>query len=706
MKKWFVACGFMLILLVPYGQAGNGYQLWLRFQEIDASDLPISYIYADSENISVKEWQRAWKEMTGSSLSLTNDLRDETLVIGTSDETIIRSIIEDEALDLLSEEGFLIRSVTNSGQSFIFVTSPSDAGLLYGTFHLLKLIQTGKPLQGLNLSENPSYDRRLLNHWDNLNRTVERGYAGYSIWRWDELPEQVSPRYKDYARANASVGINGTVLNNVNAPPEILSAEYLKKVKVIADELRPYHIRVYLSVNFSSPKELGNLENSDPLNPEVVRWWNAKAAEIYELIPDFGGFLVKANSEGLPGPMDYGRSHADGANMLADAVAEYNGIVMWRAFVYSPDSDDRAKQAYNEFKPFDGEFHENVIIQVKNGPVDFQPREPFSPLFGSMEKTPIMPELQITQEYLGFSNHLAFLSPMWEECLTSDTFCDGPGSTVARTTDGSVFDQKITAIAGVANIGVDSNWCGHHFAQANWYAYGRLAWENTLGSDQIAEEWIRMTFSNQPEFLKPVKKMMLSSREAVVNYMMPLGLHHLFAWGHHYGPEPWCDVPGAREDWLPRYYHKASDDGLGFDRTTRGSNAVSQYHSPLKEMFNDPSLCPEKYLLWFHHLPWDYVMDNGRTLWDNLCYAYDSGTNKVKEYQKTWDRLSAYVNEERFSDVQSKLRIQARDAVWWKDACLLYFQQFSKKEIPFEIERPVHDLEDLMKIKLDMKHHN
>lgn len=686
--------------------AQNGYKLWLDYQETDPEKIPISALYADESKISSIELQQAWTEMMGSPLAHTDALGDGTLILGTSADEVVQSLVNNDLENLISDEGYIIRSVTRDNQKMTVIASKSEAGLLYGVFHLLRLVQTEKSLMDLAITENPSYERRLLNHWDNLNGTVERGYSGYSIWQWDELPEVVSPRYQDYARANASVGINGTVLNNVNAAPAILSSEYLEKVKVIAGELRPYNVRVYLSINFSTPKELGGLENSDPLNPEVAQWWKEKAAEIFELIPDFGGFLVKANSEGLPGPMDYGRSHADGANMLADALAEYGGIVMWRAFVYSPEGDDRAREAYNEFKPHDGEFRENVIIQVKNGPIDFQPREPFSPLFGALEITPIMPELQITQEYLGFSNHLAFLSPMWEECLTSDTFCDGPGSTVARTTDGSVFDQKITAIAGVANIGLDSNWCGHHFAQANWYAYGRLAWKNTLGSDQIAEEWIRMTFSNQPEFLKPVKKMMLSSREAVVNYMMPLGLHHLFAWGHHYGPEPWCDVPGAREDWLPRYYHKASDDGLGFDRTTRGSNAVSQYHSPLKEMFNDPSLCPEKYLLWFHHLPWDYVMDNGRTLWDNLCYAYDSGTNEVKEYQKTWDRLSAYVNEERFSDVQSKLRIQARDAVWWKDACLLYFQQFSKKEIPFEIDRPVHDLDELMKIKLDMKHHN
>lgn len=705
-RKGFCFISAIVLMVQMPGMAENGYQLWLRFDQVDVSELPFSFVYADPGKISTIEWQLAWEEMSGDPMALTDELKDETLVLALVDDPVVKSFLNGDQLDDLENDGFLIQTINQGEESFTYVVSQTDSGLLYGVFHLLRLIQTNNFSPDLDLIENPSYEYRLLNHWDNLNRTVERGYAGYSIWRWDELPHKISTRYRDYARANASIGINGTVLNNVNAAPEILSEEYLEKVKVIADELRPYHIRVYLSVNFSSPKELGGLKDSDPLNPEVRDWWKNKAAEIYDLIPDFGGFLVKANSEGLPGPMDYGRTHMDGANMLAEAVSDFGGIIMWRAFVYSPDGDDRAKEAYNEFIPFDGEFNENVIVQVKNGPIDFQPREPFSPLFGAMKETPLMAELQITQEYLGFSNHLAFLGPMWEECLQSDTYCEGPGSTVAAVTDGTVFEHPITAIAGVANIGVDSNWCGHHFAQANWYAYGRLAWSNSLRSEQIADEWIQMTFSSQPGFLEPVKKMMLSSRETVVDYMMPLGLHHLFAWGHHYGPEPWCDVPGAREDWLPRYYHNASEYGVGFDRTENGSNAVSQYCPPLKEIFNDPDLCPEKYLLWFHHLSWDYVMSNGKSLWDNLCIAYDSGVQEVRRYQKLWDQMSSYVDEERFTDVQSKMRIQARDTVWWKDACLLYFQKYSKMPIPSEIERPVHDLEDLMKIKLDMKHHN
>lgn len=588
----------------------------------------------------------------------------------------------------------------------IVISASQDAGLLYGAYHLLRLQETAASLNNINIEEKPRYDIRILNHWDNLDRTVERGYAGYSLWKWDELPNTLSPRYAEYASANASIGINGTVLNNVNATPDILTNEYLVKVKALADIFRPYGLKVYLSVNFSSPKELAKLSDSDPLNPAVKDWWKSKVKEIYSLIPDFGGFLVKANSEGLPGPQDYGRTHADGANMLADALKPYKGIVMWRAFVYNPSNEDRAKQAYLEFVPLDGQFRDNVIIQIKNGPIDFQPREPFSPLFGALQKTPEMVEFQITQEYLGFSNHLVYLAPLFKETLHCDTYSDGEGSTIAKLTDGTLRPNKITAISAVANIGEDANWCGHHFAQANWYAFGRLAWNHQLSSEQIADEWIKMTFSKNEEFVTPIKQLMLTSRETVVNYMMPLGLHHIFAFGHHYGPEPWCDVPDARPDWMPWYYHKANSVGLGFDRTKTGSDAVSQYFAPLNEIYSNIETCPENLLLWFHHVPWNYKMKNSNTLWDNLCYKYDSGVQQVREYQKIWDRMEAYVDNQRFEEVQSRLKIQARDAVWWKDACLLYFQTFSKQPIPYSIQRPVHELEDLKKIKLDMKHHN
>lgn len=697
----------IILFLLLFGMflfAEDGSKLWLRFK--DKPQVIFSSIHGDNSKTAVSEFHRAWEEMGNNPIPTGDSKGGNVLIIGRSNEKLVHRLIPKREFSDLSDEGFIIKTILKDGITNTVVGAKTDAGLLYGVFHLLRLIQTGSSVSNLNIRENPSYDRRILNHWDNLDRTVERGYAGYSIWRWDELPQNVSERYSEYARANASIGINGTVLNNVNATPEILTLDYLEKVKAIADVLRQYNIKTYLSVNFASPKELGGLESSDPMKKDVQIWWKQKVFEIYQLIPDFGGFLVKANSEGLPGPMDYGRTHAEGANMLADALKPFGGIVMWRAFVYNPDGNDRAKQAFNEFKPLDGKFRDNVIIQLKNGPIDFQPREPFSPLFGAMKETPIMAELQITQEYLGFSNHMVFLSPMWKETLDSDTYCCGKGSTVSRTTDGSIFNHKITAIAGVANIGEDTNWSGHHFAQSNWYAFGRLAWDNKLSSDQIADEWIKMTFTKEEEFVAPIKDMMINSHQTAVDYMMPMGLHHIFAWDHHYGPEPWCDIPGARPDWLPKYYHNADENGLGFNRTTSGSNAVSQYNSPLQEQFNNIETCPEEFLLWFHHAKWDYNMKNNKTVWDNLCYSYDKGVNQVRANQKTWDMMEEYVDRERFRHIQSKLRIQSRDAVWWKDACLLYFQQFSRKPIPYDIERPIHDLEDLMKIKLDIKHHN
>lgn len=547
---------------------------------------------------------------------------------------------------------------------------------------------TGQNVTATQTTENPAYSLRILNHWDNMDRTVERGYAGQSLWNWEELPNTLSDRYKEYARANASIGINGTVLNNVNASPQILSTEYLQKVKALADIFRPYGLRVYLSVNFASPMALDSLSTADPLDKKVIRWWKNKVKEIYRIIPDFGGFLVKANSEGQPGPCDFGRTHAEGANMLADALKPYKGIVMWRAFVYSPSDADRAKQAYLEFEPLDGQFRNNVIVQVKNGPIDFQPREPYSPLFSAMQHTPLMAEFQVTQEYLGHSNHLAYLAPMWKEFFEF------------------VTPASLKAVAGVANIGTDTNWCGHTFAQANWYAFGRLSWQPSLSSEHIADEWLKQTFDSQPSDINAqLKKMMLDSHEAVVNYMMPLGLHHIFAWGHHYGPEPWCNIPGARPDWLPSYYHRADKQGIGFDRSSKGSNAVAQYPENLSKQYDNISTCPEEYLLWFHHVPWNYRMKSGRTLWDEFCYHYDNGVRQVRDFQKIWDAAEKYIDAERFHEVQSALKIQARDAVWWKDACLLYFQKFSSMPIPYEIERPIHELKDLQKIHLPISNY-
>lgn len=663
-----------LWLSVSFLIAEDGSRLWLRGESNQQGGVK-TVVRSPVVDIARKELQAQWK---GAMVSL-----------------VIKK-------NSVKKDGFMITGNTSSG---IQILAATERGLLYGAYHLLRLQDTGQLQDELSVVETPSYDIRILNHWDNLNRTVERGYAGRSLWKWEELPEVISPRYEAYARANASIGINATVLNNVNASPDILKEEYLVKVKALADIFRPYGIRVYLSVNFSSPKILGGLSDSDPLNPEVNKWWKNKVKEIYKEIPDFGGFLVKANSEGQPGPQDYGRTHADGANMLADALRPYDGIVMWRAFVYSPDGDDRASLAYDEFMPFDGQFRDNVIVQVKNGPVDFQPREPFSPLFGAMQKTAVMPELQITQEYLGFSNHFVYLAPQWKEFLECDTYCKGAGSTVAKTTDGSIFKHKLTAIAGVSNVGEDANWCGHHFAQANWYAFGRLAWNHTLSADTIADEWIKQTFSDAPDFINPVKEMMISSWETAVNYMMPLGLHHIFAEGHHYGPQPWYDK-APREDWTCTYYHKADSTGIGFDRTQSGSNAVAQYFSPLKETFNDVYTCPENLLLWFHHVEWNHPMKSGRIFWEELCQHYADGVQQVRAFQKIWDQMEPFVDKERFTHVQSRLKIQSRDAVWWKDACLLYFQTFSKLPIPYDIERPIHELEDLKKIHLPMKHHN
>jgi alpha-glucuronidase len=588
----------------------------------------------------------------------------------------------------------------------VYMIAGQSVGILYAVYHLLRLQETGAGIPRSGLVEIPAYDIRVLNHWDNLDGTIERGYAGHSLWNWEELPNKLSPRYEQYGRANASIGINATVLNNVNASSDLLKTDYLKKIKALADVFRKYGIKVYVSINFSSPQNIGGLTNSDPLNQEVKRWWKSKVKEIYALIPDFGGFLVKANSEGQPGPQDYGRTHADGANMLADALSPYGGTVFWRAFVYHPTKDDRAKQAYQEFVPLDGQFRDNVILQVKNGPIDFQPREPFNPLLGAMPNTAKMLEFQLTQEYLGFSNHLVYLAPLFKEVLDSDTYANGKGQTVSKLTDSRGHLGRKTAIAAVANIGLDTNWTGHHFAQANWYAFGRLAWNNNLSSVQIADEWIRMTFTGVQEFVEPIKKLMLESREAAVDYMMPLGLHHLFAFEHHYGPEPWGDIPGGRPDWMPWYYHNADSVGLGFDRTVNGSRAVTQYNPPLDKIYGNISTCPENLLLWFHHVSWNYRMNSGNTLWTELCFRYDHGVQKVREFQKVWDRMEKYIDRPRFLAVQAKLRIQARDAVWWKDACLQYFQCFSRQPIPYELERPIHNLEELKKIKLPMGHHN
>lgn len=589
----------------------------------------------------------------------------------------------DETHRRLGKEGYTIR--TSEGKTVL--GAATEQGLLYATYHLLRLQAEGADCSQLDIQEKPAFDIRVLNHWDNLDGTIERGYAGHSLWKWEELTDSVSARYREYARANASVGINGTVLNNVNASPEILSADYLQKVRKLADVFRPYGIKVYLSVNFASPMKLGGLSTADPLDEEVARWWKEKVREIYGLIPDFGGFLVKANSEGQPGPCDYGRTHAEGANMLAEALKPYGGIVMWRAFVYSPSDADRAKQAYLEFQPLDGRFRDNVMVQVKNGPIDFQPREPYSPLFGAMPHTPLMVEFQITQEYLGHSNHLAYLATMWKEFYRY------------------VQPSSLKGVAGVVNVGDNVNWCGHDFAQANWYAYGRLAWNPDLSAEEIAREWLAQTFTTDRRFVEPMTQVMMESREAVVDYMMPLGLHHIFAWGHHYGPEPWCEVPGARADWLPSYYHQADKEGLGFDRSRTGSDAVSQYPDSLARVFDSLEQCPEEYLLWFHHVKWSQKLRSGRSLWDELCYKYQQGVDDVRAFQRVWKEMQPYVDAERYQAVAERLDIQAHDAVWWKDACLEYFRTFSKQPYPKGVEPPVFTLKELKKVKLPISNY-
>ena len=683
-KTSIIACSFLFLSLNSFAE--DGHSLWLRAKSTGSVKIICSKNSATLD-IARKELEQSWQGRSGATIKLT--IKSDPLIL---------------------VDGFKL----SPGQ----IQANTDLGILYGTYELLRRQQLGEPITEEIF--NPSYERRLLNHWDNPDGTIERGYAGHSIfWRKGNdsliVTEKDNILWQEYARANASIGINGAVLNNVNASPKLLTTVYLGRVKAIADVLRLYGMKTYLSINFASPSLIGGLKTSDPLDQEVIQWWRNKVKEIYKMIPDFGGFLVKASSEGQPGPQNYGRTHVDGANMLADALKPFKGIVMWRAFAYSTSGDDRAKQAFEEFMPLDGQFRDNVIIQVKNGPVDFQPREPFSPLFGAMKKTSVMPELQITQEYLGQSIHLVFLATMWEEFLKSDTYQEGEGSTVARCTDGSIYPQTHTAIAGVSNIGLDANWCGHHFAQANWYTFGRLAWNNTLTSEQIADEWIKLTFDptsknsdniKEPvfaewnlNFLRPIKQMMLDSREAAVNYMMPLGLHHIFAANQHYGPGPWWAPRGVRKDWTPPYYHQADTNGIGFDRTQTGSNAVSQYHEPLNSKFNDVQTCPEIYLLWFHHLPWNYQMKNGRTLWDDICYHYDKGLQQVRQFQKIWDRVQPYIDSERYTEVQNKLRRQCSNAQVWKDACLLYFQQFSRRPIPYDIERPVHELDELIKTR-------
>ncbi|HEY4207290.1 MAG TPA: alpha-glucuronidase family glycosyl hydrolase [Puia sp.] len=745
-----------LALLLPAAlHAEDGYRLWLRFDKIDDPAVLTRYrnaIQAVVLPATSPTLAAARKELTGDLATLLDkeimqpaDLADNCLLAGTpSTSPAIAAILSQ--YPALQGEGYVLSTRQLDGKRIIVIASRSDIGVLYGVFAFLRLLQTHQDIGRLALSSSPRIQRRILDHWDNLTRTVERGYAGASIWNWHLLPEYIDQRYIDYARANASIGINGTVLTNVNANSLVLTAPYLQKVKALADVFRPYGIKVYLTAKFSAPVDIGGLKTADPLDPAVQKWWKDKCDEIYSLIPDFGGFLIKANSEGQPGPQTYGRTHVDGANLFADALAPHGGIVMWRAFVYdvrpqkkdanfdkgqpAPGAggiaaSDRFKQAYAEFTPFDGRFRPNVLIQVKNGPIDFQPREPFSPLFGAMHKTPLMMEFQITQEYLGQGTQLVYEAPLFKEVLDADTYANGKGSTVASVIDGSAghgqlvkeateatnvsrpagmaqspgrlsgmaqSPGRLSGMAGVSNIGNERNWTNHPFGQANWYAFGRLAWDYTLSPAQIAEEWVRQTFSNEELVVGTVEKLMMASREAVVNYMTPLGLHHIMSSSGHYGPGPWLDN-AFRPDWNPVYYHRADGYGIGFDRTSAGSNALSQYLPEVRRQWSDSNTCDERFLLWFHHISWSHKMKDGRNFWDELCLRYQSGVDTVKWMQQAWQNLEGHIDQERFHQVGMFLHIQEKEAEWWRNACLLYFQTFSKMPLPAGVGKPNQTLE-------------
>lgn len=625
------------------------------------------------------------KTSDGSMLWLNKQCYNTCLVKGKTDKDATLSIAKDELTKYYKGKEVSIRidPLLNLGEGYMLTDSSiiasSSIGILYGAYDLLRLQETGN-LSHLSKTERPAVNLRILNHWDNLDGSIERGYAGKSIWKWDEIILDKTGEFKNiskdlrnrlitYARSNASIGINGAVLNNVNASPQMMTSEYLHKVKVIADIFRPYGIRVYLSINFASPMALGYTKTADPLDMKVQLWWKKKAKEIYASIPDFGGFLVKANSEGQPGPGDYHRSHADGANMLADALKPFGGIVMWRSFVYGANhkGEDRVKQAVSEFKYQDGKFRDNVILQSKNGPLDFQPREPYAPIFDNIHQTPQIAELQITQEYLGQSKHLVYLAPMWKEFFRF------------------VSPDKLKGIAGVSNIGDNANWCGHPFSQANWYAFGRLAWNPSISSEEIAHEWLIQTYECKDErFTKPVEMMMLTSREACVNYMMPLGLHHIFKFDHHYGPEPDGFKAEYPLEWCPVYYHQADSNGIGFNRSSDGTDAVGQYPEPYRSLYDNLATCPEEYLLWFHHVPWNYRMKSGSTLWEELCMRYNMGVSMVETYRDYWhtstkEYMKDHITEWEMTD--SLLNVQLASAKEWRDVCLKYFQTFSKMNI-------------------------
>ena len=666
MKKYLILL-FTVLTSLHVSAQSDGSQLWLGKQYANSCQV-ISQLPDDATaKIAKQELENNWR---GKNVELKID---KSLNLGEGYNIYARP----------AQQGDNIQYEAT-------ITASNPIGLLYGAYELIRLQNTDAYNTGsgnqqnfskaIDETEKPQVDLRILNHWDNLDGSIERGYAGKSIFKWEEIKlgkngkggsisKSLHDRLITYARANASLGINGSVLNNVNASPKMMTAEYINKVKIIANILRPYGIRVYLSINFASPMALGYTKTADPLDKKVQQWWKKKAKEIYATIPDFGGFLVKANSEGQPGPGDYHRTHADGANMLADAVKPYGGIIMWRSFVYGANhkGEDRVKQAVSEFKGMDGKFRDNVILQSKNGPLDFQPREPYAPIFDNIKQTPQIAELQITQEYLGQSKHLTYLAPMWKEFF------------------GFVNPDRLVGISGVANIGDDANWCGHPFSQANWYAFGRLAWNPSLTAEEIAHEWLVQTYENQDErFTKPVEMMMMTSREACVNYMMPLGLHHIFKFDHHYGPEPDGFIASYPLEWCPVYYHKADAQGVGFDRSSKGTDAVGQYPEPYRSLYDNIETCPEEYLLWFHHVPWTYKMKSGSTLWQELCMKYNMGVAMVEVYRDFWHTSAKQYmkgHEQEWQHTDSLLNVQLENAKEWRNTCLKYFQTFSKMKI-------------------------
>ena len=666
MKKYLILL-FTVLTSLHVSAQSDGSQLWLGKQYANSCQV-ISQLPNDATaKIAKQELENNWR---GKNVELKID---KSLNLGEGYNIYARP----------AQQGDNIQYEAT-------ITASNPIGLLYGAYELIRLQNTDAYNTGsdnqqnfsktIDETEKPQVGLRILNHWDNLDGSIERGYAGKSIFKWEEIKlgkngkggsisKSLHDRLITYARANASLGINGSVLNNVNASPKMMTAEYINKVKIIANILRPYGIRVYLSINFASPMALGYTKTADPLDKKVQQWWKKKAKEIYATIPDFGGFLVKANSEGQPGPGDYHRTHADGANMLADAVKPYGGIIMWRSFVYGANhkGEDRVKQAVSEFKGMDGKFRDNVILQSKNGPLDFQPREPYAPIFDNIKQTPQIAELQITQEYLGQSKHLTYLAPMWKEFFEF------------------VNPNKLVGISGVANIGDDANWCGHPFSQANWYAFGRLAWNPSLTAEEIAHEWLVQTYENQDEkFTKPVEMMMMTSREACVNYMMPLGLHHIFKFDHHYGPEPDGFIASYPLEWCPVYYHKADAQGVGFDRSSKGTDAVGQYPEPYRSMYDNIATCPEEYLLWFHHVPWTYKMKSGSTLWQELCMKYNMGVAMVEVYRDFWHTSAKQYmkgHEQEWQHTDSLLNVQLENAKEWRNTCLKYFQTFSKMKI-------------------------